>query len=233
VPQESLEKPLDPNALVLQHLDVVEVVLAHVLATGLRAESDELRAFGRQGLLEAALRFAPERGTEFRAFAYLRVRGAMLDGIGKMGNWSKRGYQVIQMLRAAQATSSAAQEEESSPEQLGPDAAAARLQTHMGRMVSAMTVGLLAEQAFDGGEVVAVDRAAPADEQLEAKQMGQLLASALEELPSEERDVLRRYYLGGECLDDIAATLGCSRSWASRLHTRGVQRLGLRVRSAL
>jgi RNA polymerase sigma factor FliA len=219
---------------VLRHLDLVEQVLAHLRATGITADADELRGYGRQGLVEAAQRFEPEKGTDFRAFAYLRVRGAMLDGLRRMGQWTRRGYETVQMLRAVQATSESALEEEGTEASAEADAALARLQRHMGQVVAAMAVGVFAESAFDGeGAIIAKDRAPGADELLEEKQLIQLLESGLSNLPEQEQEVLRRFYLAGECLDDIAATLGCSRSWASRLHTRAVQRLGLRLKGAL
>jgi RNA polymerase sigma factor FliA len=219
---------------VLQHLDLVDQVLAHLRAGGITGDPDELRAFGRQGLVEAAQRYEPEKGTDFRAFAYLRVRGAMLDGLRRMGQWTRRGYETIQMMRAAQAVSEHALEEEGTGSELSPDAAAARIQRHMGHVVAAMTVGVFAERAFeDEGNIIAKDRAPRADEVLEEKQILEVLETCLDTLPAQESEVLRRFYHGGECLDDIAARLGCSRSWASRLHTRAVHRLGLRLRGAL
>jgi len=209
-------------------------VLAHLRATGITADSDELRAYGRQGLVEASQRFEPEKGNDFRAFAYLRVRGAMLDGLRRMGQWTRRGYETVQMLRAAQVTSEQALEEEGTGATTQADLALARLQRHMGQVAAAMAVGVFAESAFDGeGGIVARDRTPRVDELLEEKQLIELLRSGLASLPPQEEEVLRRFYLVGECLDDIAATLGCSRSWASRLHTKAVHKLGLRLKGSL
>lgn len=220
-------------SFVMENLDLVNQVVAHLRASGITHDPEELRAYGQQGLVEASLRFDPERGADFRSFAYLRVRGAMIDGLRKMGTWSRRGYESIQTMRAVQATSEGALDEEGAPEDLDPEAAQVRLQKHMGRVVAAMTVGVFAEVAFGDGALTARDRAPLADELLAERQIIELLHEGLDELPKDEAEVLRRFYLAGECLDDIAADLKCSRSWASRLHTRAVQRLALRMRSAL
>lgn len=217
----------------MENLDLVEQVVAHLRASGITQDTAELRAYGQQGLVEASLRFEAERGAEFRSFAYLRVRGAMIDGLRKMGPWSRRGYESIQLLRAVQATSEGALHEEGPPEDLAPEAAQARLQKHMGNVVAAMTTGVFAEVAFGDAGLLARDRTPLADELLAERQIIDLLHQGLDELPKDESEVVRRYYLGGECLDDIAADLKCSRSWASRLHTRAVQRLSLRIRASL
>lgn len=221
------------DALVLGNQDLIDRVAAQLRASGIRVDVDELRGFGQQGLLEAADRYAADRGTDFRTFAYYRVRGAMLDGLRKMGSWSRRGYESVQLLRAVHNAGESALEEEGATQHLSPDEAASRLQRHMGRVVAAMTLGVFAEAAFEGGVPIARDVSQPADEALEEKQLIQLLHTALDELPAEEAEVLRRFYLAGQCLDEVAASLGCSRSWASRLHTRAIHRLGIRVRAAV
>jgi len=48
-------------------------------------ELGDLVAIGAEALLRAAADFDPGRGASFASFAYLRVRGAMLDGVGSVG----------------------------------------------------------------------------------------------------------------------------------------------------
>ena len=55
--------------------------------------------------------------------------------------------------------------------------------------------------------------------------------TAVAELPEQERTLVERHYFGGERFDKVAAELGLSKSWASRLHTRAVARLVERFRS--
>src|SRR5947209_17239832 len=53
-------------------------------------EFDDLVSYGTQGLLEAADRFDGRHGASFTTFAYYRVRGAIFDGLRRMG-WLPRG----------------------------------------------------------------------------------------------------------------------------------------------
>jgi RNA polymerase sigma factor for flagellar operon FliA len=48
-------------------------------------EMDDLISIGAEALLRASERFDPDRKVSFGSFAYLRVRGAMVEGIGRVG----------------------------------------------------------------------------------------------------------------------------------------------------
>lgn len=49
-------------------------------------------------------------------------------------------------------------------------------------------------------------------------------------LPTVERTLLERYYLGDVTLDEAARSMGLSKSWGSRLHARAVQTLARDLR---
>ena len=52
-------------------------------------ELDDLVAYGQIGLLEAIAAFDAARSRKFTTYAWYRIRGAMLDGLGKM-TWFDR-----------------------------------------------------------------------------------------------------------------------------------------------
>jgi RNA polymerase sigma factor FliA len=213
--------------------DLVGKVLAHLLSSGIKAETDELMAFGRQGLLEAAQRFDPNRGEDFRRFAYFRVKGAMLDGLRKMGSWSRRGYERVVLLRAAHEASQSESHELGSAEQLKSAEAAARLRAHMAQVVTAMTTGMFAGHTHQhDGSIAAVDQSLNVEEELAARELSQLVRQVILELPPPEDDVIRRFYVDGQKMDDIAEVHGCSRSWVSRIHSRALKRMGAKLRSS-
>lgn len=57
-----------------------------------QADHDDLVSWGTTGLLEAMNRFDPNQGAKLSTFAYYRIRGAMLDGIGKVAPLSRKCY---------------------------------------------------------------------------------------------------------------------------------------------
>lgn len=233
--QEQLQRrsPEEVRELYESTEDLVGKVMSHLLSSGIRAETEELMAFGRQGLLEAAQRFDRNLGEDFRRFAYFRVKGAMLDGLRKMGSWSRRGYERVALLRAAHEASSSEFHELGSPEQLKSAEAAARLRAHMAQVVTAMTTGMFAGHTHQhDGSVTAVDESLNVEEELAARELSQLVRQVILELPPPEDDVIRRFYVEGEKMDDIAEVHGCSRSWVSRIHSRALKRMGARLRSS-
>lgn len=220
-------------ALYQSGVDLVHSALRHFTAVG-SAGSDqaELEAWGREGLLDAARRFEPERGVSFRTFAYYRVRGAMLDGLRKMGSWSRRGHERVALLQAAHSTSEGAYEDVAARQDVSAERAAEMMREHMAAMATAMAIGVFAVRATEGEGIVAVDRGRDPEAEYAEAELGSLLRSSVDELPPPEDQIVRRHYFGGESLEAVGASLGLSKSWASRLHTRAIRRLTQRLQKS-
>jgi RNA polymerase sigma factor for flagellar operon FliA len=217
------------------HLDLVDVVARQVAREiGRSAELDDLRSMGHQGLLEAARRFDEGRGVSFRRFANYRVRGAMLDGVRKSAPLPRRAHARIRALEAALLVAETAAEDAPQGTLPTPDVAASeqRLTGHLAEMATAMAIGLLATPAVgDEGEPSALDNALTPEEAVAQAELRQMVVEALADLPEDERTLVSRHYLEGERFDHVAASLGLSKSWGSRLHTRAVARLTKRLRA--
>jgi RNA polymerase sigma factor for flagellar operon FliA len=61
------------------------------------------------------------------------------------------------------------------------------------------------------------------------QQLLELVEESIDSLPEQEAVLIRRHYLEGERFDQGARELGLSKSWASRLHTRAIERLTKRL----
>ena len=217
------------------HMDLVDLIARQLARElGRSAELDDLRAMGHQGLLEAARRFDEGRGVTFRRFANYRVRGAMLDGVRKSAPLPRRAHARIRALEAALLVAETAAEDSAgaSSASSDPRASEQKLTEHLADMATAMAVGLLATPAIgEEGEPSAVDNALSPEDAVAEAELRQIVIAALEELPEDERQLVRRHYLEGERFDHVAASLGLSKSWGSRLHTRAVARLTKRLRT--
>ena len=218
------------------HLDLVDLVARQLSRElGRAVELDDLRSLGQQGLLEAARRFDEGRGVSFRRFANYRVRGSMLDGIRKSAPLPRRAHARIRALEAALLVSEAAAEDAAPgalPLTPDPQASEKKLSEHLADMATAMAMGLLATPALGNeGELAALDMAESPEDAVAHAELRELVLRALEDLPEDERTLVRRHYLEGERFDHVAASLGLSKSWGSRLHTRAIARLTKRLRS--
>ncbi len=79
--------------LVIEHLDLVRRI-AGTLYQRMRGAVgfEELVAMGNEGLVQAASRYCPNRHNSFASFARFRIHGAMIDGVAKIGQFSRRQY---------------------------------------------------------------------------------------------------------------------------------------------
>jgi RNA polymerase sigma factor for flagellar operon FliA len=230
--------PDSPEILERFHgaLDVVERIAKQVRRSlGHGIELEDLSSFGREGLLEAARRFDPARGVPFRAYATFRIRGAIVDGVRATGRLPRRVHERLSAYGVAAAVSEGAAEDVlGGPEVPATQADSERaLDAHLAAMATAMAVGLVAQRALgDEGEPSAVDGGGTPEDLVARAELLAEVKTAIETLPADEAELVRRHYLGGERFDRVAQDLGLSKSWASRLHTRALGRLSKRLRGS-
>ena len=169
---------------------------------------EDLVAYGDKGLVEAASRFDRTKGIPFRAFAWRRVEGSIVDGIRAHSPLSRRAYERLRASQARPANDTGTdvfqvphlptrgdsddwRAETSEPGEFGHDA------RWNGRRMAQLPVA--------------------EDDSLEV-----LVATELRRLPERERRVLDLCYYRGKTLTGAALEMGNGRSWASRLHAEGL-----------
>jgi RNA polymerase sigma factor for flagellar operon FliA len=185
-------------------------------------ELDELMAYGQVGLLEAADRFDPKMGANFLTFAHYRIKGAIFDGLRKMG-----------ILKGADLRTAYAGERGSaylgnlSDREQGGGNRGGTADDDVRELSSAVTglavVFATSLEASEGFQLA--DDALPADERLELEELKKRVRAAIDTLPEKEKKLLDGYYFHSKTLEEAGAEIGQSKSWASRLHARAVERL--------
>lgn len=199
---------------------------------GQLAELDDLISYGQTGLLEAARRYDPERGVPFRAFAHFRIRGAMIDGTRQLSHLPRRVHEKLRAFENASRYSEHALEDVHAPAPPGQTAAdrERKLIDHLAGMATAVATGLVSEAATDEqGSTLAVASTPSPEEASSERELLELVREGIESLPEQEALLVRRHYFEGERFDHVARELGLSKSWASRLHTRAIDRLTKRL----
>lgn len=195
-------------------------------------EHDDLVSFGREGLLDAARRYDESRGVPFRVYASFRVRGATYDGVRRTSALPRSLYDKLESLEAQTLASNG-----EAPYVFAVDGSACEradahelLADHLAGMAMAATLGLIAEADSDAhASSGARDPSSNPERAFANAEVLQRIRAELEGLDAEEREVIRRHYFEGEPLENTAAALNISKSWASRLHTRALSRLGKRL----
>lgn len=197
---------------------------------------EELESFGMEGLLEASRRFDPERGVPFQGYASFRIRGAIIDGARRLARLPRRVHERLKLLEDGLHVSEGAYEDLSAAPNHGsqpPQKADAEraLNDHLAAMATAMATGLVTTAARDDeGELAAVDTGPTPEAATAEAELLHIVREAIAELPADEAELVRRHYLEGERFDHVAADLQLSKSWASRLHKRAMERLTKRLR---
>jgi RNA polymerase sigma factor FliA len=226
----------EENARFESALDLVESMVRRIARElGPGVELDELRSFGREGLLDAARRFDPERGVPFRGYASFRVRGAIIDGVRSNARLPRRAHERLSGIAAGARASEGMLEDAFAPVASGTTAEDAEraLGEHLAAMATAVAVGLLSTTVFgDSNERIPLSPEASPEEALGRAQTLEFVRRTIAELPKEEAELVRRHYLEGERFDEVAKDLGLSKSWASRLHTRAIKRLTEKLRGS-
>jgi len=168
------------------------------------ATMDDLRGFGREGLLDAARSFDERRGVPFERWASLRIRSAMIDGVRRSGPLPAKARRELQALTATDSMPNGSDTSESADSAAGSGNGDVR-----------GTVGSDVERLGGHGP-------SPEDAMARA-QLAALVREIVASLPGRERELVERSYFNGQTLEQAAAAMGVTRAWARRIHTRAME----------
>lgn len=190
---------------------------------------DDLVADGYLGLVEAAERYKPTAEGTFKKFAFLRIRGAMIDGIRRSSLLSPRAYRLAKAFEAAHDLRQECAQSGDDP--LIADRRS-KLETILNRAVRSALIYRLAVEDVDA-ELAAFHHNSPALEEVMIKtQRQQKLLQLVRSLPVKERLIVEEFYFHNKSFANIADIhFNRSRSWVSRLHSRAIEKLRMAVLS--
>jgi RNA polymerase sigma factor FliA len=206
------------DGLIEEYQDFVATVVDRLLVRMNlpRSHRQEYISSGYIGLIEAAERFDETKCADFRGYAFLRIRGAVLDTVRDCCDVSSRAYKVLRALEAAN------EDALGSFEQLGGKAMKARL-PHVIEYLSKSALAYRLSGVTSLGESGSDSPANP-EEELTAKREAKRLRQIVSELPEKERLVIEQYYFHGRRFTEIAQDdAGLSKAWISRLHSRALK----------
>jgi RNA polymerase sigma factor for flagellar operon FliA len=217
------------DELVLNNLKLVRHVVGRLVAKlppGVDLEN--LEAAGTLGLVEAANRYDPSRGIAFDAYAYRRIRGAVLDEL-------RRNCPLPQKLLEKVAKVRKAVRDLPPPVQAEQIAAACSMSMEeVGDCLEAMRMTRMVsydEEPVQGRVRFQFDSESPGRE-AEAAEMRVLLRNAILKLGERERLVVTLYYLENLRLKEIGPVLGLSESRVSRVLAESLYQLSEILRSS-
>lgn len=198
------------------HHELVEKVVRRLVRElDLSCDPEDLRGWGQQGLLEAKTRFDASRGVRFSTYAYYRVRGSVIDGVRKQGWLRRRAYAKLKAFGATDQVCESVAETSGS----APDVAerAAQIGDILGKISAAYLLSALGQGSDDQADTP--------EQQVDLAMTRKLVQRELAELPERERSLLQAIYFEDATIEEAGARLGLSKSWASRMHAKALERL--------
>jgi RNA polymerase sigma factor for flagellar operon FliA len=195
----------------------------------------DLTQAGIVGLLDAADKFDRTKGVQFRTYAELRIRGAILDSLRSL-DWVPRSVRRLRReLQGAEVRLQARLGRRPTDEEL-----ASALEVSPGDLRKAQEkvrrseIASQATESFDRVVAFTSDQRSPdPQELLEHREVVALLSRTIEKLPARERLVLSLYYHEELTMKEVGSVLGVNESRVSQIHGKAVETLRRRLRSEL
>jgi RNA polymerase sigma factor for flagellar operon FliA len=214
-------------------LDLVDLIARQLSrSVGRFVEFDDLLSAGREGLLEAARRYDPSRNILFRTYASHRIRGAMIDNVRKLAALPRRAFERLAALDAANRIDEGQVEFTLANAGMSAGEAEAALGNQLALTATACALATLSPDVVPSVDERPAATTDTPEEQLARAELLAHLQRAIGEIKEpREAEVLRLHYFEGLTMEAIAIELGTDKSWVSRLHRRGLDRLTRRMKS--
>lgn len=201
--------------LIINHLGEVKHILGRVAAAlPDSVDRDNLEAAGLLGLVEAAHHFRPELNVKFSAFAYHRIRGAILDELRRNCPLSQRMLERWSTIREVieEKSGYATIEEIAEITQLSPEDVSACMEA----------IRLTRPEEWNDEFGFRVN---PMLSEIEQEERRAQLENAILQLDERSRSVVVMYYRDELRLKEIGEVLGLSESRVSRLLSESIRKM--------
>ena len=185
-------------------------------------EKKDIQGWAELGLVEAANSFDPSRGVQFKTFAYYRIRGAIYDGLRKMGWYPKGQYRQMRFEMAA--NEYLKDVSAGSPGAASPESQWLNLRDITANVATCYMLSLEAmpQEPVDQNQI-------SAEEAVVLAEQSRNLKRSLSQLPPTNRQILEHCYFQGLTLEQVGKKLGLSKSWVCRLHAKSLEMLRKRL----
>ena len=221
------------NRLIMHYLPIVRSAAVQLRSmAGSLLEQEELIDQGVLALIECLERYDPDRGARFETFAFMRVRGAMIDYIRSQDWVPHRARSFQKKVDEAYSMLSHEKMREPDADEVAGflDIPVEKVENHLKYMNHAAILSFEAVlQDMTGviakGELEATDVDTKPEESLFYKDLQRTLAEAVEALGDKERLVVSLYYYEELKYSEIAEVMGIGQSRVCQIHTKAMKKL--------
>jgi len=194
---------------------------------------DDLISAGTIGLLKAARDFDASHQAEFKTYAYIRIKGAVLDELRKAcllpASINKQVRQAQELSRKIAEETGTAPTDEELARRLGISVEEVYELFESARAQHFVSIdGIADEQPAPGAFLAAADTATP-DSRLERAELLNHLTEAMQQLDQRRLQILVLYYHQHLTMKQIADLLDITESRVSQLHASALFSLSVKL----
>ncbi len=227
--EDERERTIEEFIPIIKHL-------AYKVCRGFEDENiiEDLISAGIIGLLEAMEKYDVSRGIKLNTFAYMRIRGAMIDEL-RSKDWFPRSARskakkIGEVVRKLENKLGRYPKEEEVAEEMHMD-----LEEYLSLLkdygnLSIVSIEDLSETSGEDKDRIIryiVDESDDPEKYAEFSEMEGILAHEIDNIPERQKLVLTLYYHEDMNMKEIAKTLGITEARVCQLHSQAI--LNLRV----
>jgi len=223
------------NEQIAEYLPMVRKIV-HRVVTYLKPplSFEDMVSAGTVGLVKAARDFDPSYNTEFKTYAYTKIKGAILDELRGWSfvpaNLNKQIRSATQMARQITEQTGTAPTDDELAEKLG--VTVDKLYETLGSARARHFVSIDASEEDTpalGGLLTAANTTTPA-QQLERAELIEKLAEAIQQLTKRQQQIILLYYQQHLTMKQIADVFEISEPRISQLHASALFNLSVKLR---
>jgi RNA polymerase sigma factor for flagellar operon FliA len=220
---------------VVKNLPLVRHLVNKIAAASAsREDIEDLISAGTLGLVKAARSYDPARDAEFRTYAYIRVRGAVIDELRGRTFVPSGVYGQIKLLQQGYARLSEhlgrPPADEEIAAELGISVAQYYRTLEEARRQNFLSIHGLGDDGAQQDTYLPADRGPSPDAQAERHELLERLVKAISELSEKERTIVLLYYERDLTMKEAAEVLGVTESRVSQLHAAALFKLSVKLK---
>ena len=219
---------------ILAYLPLVRHIVQRVTRTlGSHGDVEDLISAGTVGLVKAARAFDPSKEVEFKTYAYIRIRGAVIDELRGRSFVPAAVHNEIRRVRQAYERHLATTGKPPADEELAAVAGVSVEKLYKlweeARKQNFLSIHGLADDQPNAAAFHPPAREPSPDRQAERKELLQKLTDAVAALPKRDRLAVLLYYDRDLTMKESAHVLGVTESRFSQMHARAIFRLAVKM----
>jgi RNA polymerase sigma factor FliA len=217
---------------ILDNLPLVRHIVQKVTAQMTHGiDVDELISAGTLGLVKAARGYDPSRDADFRTYAYIRIRGAVIDELRGRSFLPPPTLQQIRAIQHAYRRFASMNGRPPADEELAAEMGMECQELYHTMQEATrqhfMCIHGLTEEPSVLQPLTPLDKGPSPQSQAERRELMERLAAAIMQLPQRDRQVMMLYYERDLTMKEVAAVLKVTESRVCQLHASAVMKLSM------